>query len=625
MPHGGFLGSVFSRLFAACAVAVLLWGLCGNSQAWAEAPSTGAADLAALARQTTEQFQPPSAKDVADARQVLREAIERLDHRLEQAGEEGKNWRGYLKWEDFETLAGDGEVPPELADRARARLTAGYEGLRLRVFADVADALWRLRTLEQLQEGEAAARQFASVAQRVPQLVEQYLHSPSAETEATLATLLRWLANFEAAEPLLAGIEQRFDHPNLLVDVSGSWLAAGLTEPVDTEQPVRELILGTDIHGTGHVTGTRTFELVPNDEAAELQLVVEGTVDSDTVGYNGPATIYSTATSPFVSRKTILVSAEAIEIRPTVSEATTTSDIHHISMRCGRQMGERIAWRRAMRQKPQADYIAARRAELRLNRQIDREFGERLSQPRENFQKRFRRALLDRDWFPKRLDFRTTDDTLHVVGKAAIAHWPAAPVDPPEPPDGDIAVRVHQSWVNNAAGVSLAGLIVNEAELLDRLAERLGKLPEELQPEEDEAPWTIFFAEHLPLGVQFEENTITVFFRGREYEKEGTRYPGMNVTVQYTIDAGDQGIRLLREAEPAVFPPGFDPEGEARLSVRQQVIRRMLQRRFDRIFPPEVAAEPQPLIGALEEAGAIQLTTCRAENGWLTLAWRRVP
>ncbi|GAB6166679.1 hypothetical protein JCM19992_26790 [Thermostilla marina] len=583
----------------------------------------GAIKWAALADQVVQAYAPPTEEELHRARAVLTEAIARLDERLEK-DPGGDAWRRYLRWSDFEKIA-SGEADAGTLDTAYARLTAGYEGLKIRCFADVADAIFRLKTLRQMAEAANGDRQFAAVVRRVSQLAIDYAAKPSVDTEADLVALVNWLALFPAAEPLVHAVAERFSQPNLLIQIDEEILAAAATEPVDTVQPVHELILGTDVHGTGHVTGTRTIELVPCSDAAVVNLLVRGQVDADTIGYNGPATIYSRAVSPFVSRKAVRVTAEGIEIAPTVTEATTSTDIYDIRMRCNHQLAQRIAWKRATKQKPQAEYISARRAEYRLNRQIDEQAEAQLAKPQTNFESKFREPLFSRGWFPNRCDFRTSDDALYVEVVGAIQNHPAAWNDAPPVEDGDLVVRVHQTFINNYAGVALAGTIVDEAKLQERLADLLGEVPDELKPEEGESPWTIFFSQRLPVAVQFDEGRVTVHFRGREYEREGSRYPGMNVSVTYRIEDGDGTIRLVREGDVAVFPPGFDPESGARLSVRQQMIRRMLQRRFEKLFPESTVAEPAELPGELAKVGKVQLTTCRADDGWLVLAWKRLP
>ena len=62
---------------------------------------------------------------------------------------------------------------------------------------------------------------------------------------------------------------------------------------MDEVTPVKDVILGTNISGTGRTVGKVDLQLVPTDDKAILDTVLSGKVHSRTVGHNGPATIHS--------------------------------------------------------------------------------------------------------------------------------------------------------------------------------------------------------------------------------------------------------------------------------------------------------------------------------------------
>ena len=98
--------------------------------------------LAAACRKAKAEFHPITQTDVAQAKTVLLEALDRLDQRLTQAGADGEDWRKYLQWDALqESLRGDKQPDLALLDPHSPHYTAGYDGLELVWFLDVQHAL----------------------------------------------------------------------------------------------------------------------------------------------------------------------------------------------------------------------------------------------------------------------------------------------------------------------------------------------------------------------------------------------------------------------------------------------------------------------------------------------------
>ena len=62
-----------------------------------------------------------------------------------------------------------------------------------------------------------------------------------------------------------------------------------------------------------------------------------------------------------------------------------------------------------------------------------------------------------------------------------------------------------------------------------------------------------------------------------------------------------------------------------RLSLREQLIRDLLQRRFEKILPKEIVPKPLELPEPWDAAGELVLTQWETRQGWMVLAWKRVP
>jgi len=115
--------------------------------------------LAAACRNAKAEFHPINQTDVAQAKAVLLEAVDRLDQRLALAGPGGDAWREYLQWDALqESLRGEKQPDLTVLTRIHSRYTAGYEGLELVWFLDVQHALHNyIATIGALNEPQVRA------------------------------------------------------------------------------------------------------------------------------------------------------------------------------------------------------------------------------------------------------------------------------------------------------------------------------------------------------------------------------------------------------------------------------------------------------------------------------------
>ncbi len=576
-------------------------------------------------REAGAAFSPVGRSAIARSHARLVEALGRLDDRLTRAGPESQAWRDYLRWEDLlaQTRTTDAPDLGEL-DALFAKLDAGHEGLGLRWFRDVRGALRDYITAIRAARQERLDEHYAAVLDALAAHLEKIGPNPTAEETAALASALGWLDDARQAPWLVSAVRRRFDRPNLVAHLSAEVVRRGVARQVDDVAPVADVILGTQLRGTGRTTGRIVGELVPNDGRAELEVRFSGKSTTSTIGYNGPARIYSDGETTLAGVKRVWIDAEGVRAEPAEAQGHTRTRTRGVCVVRGGRCLEKMVRRRASRQKPQAERIAAQHAEDRLERRIDEGFREVAERTNARLRERWRRPLLERRLLPGLVQLSTSDEALRVAVLQAATRQLAAPGDPP-PLEGapDLALRVHESMVNNSAEVGLAGMILTQRRLAEALEGVVERVPEELA-EDDGEPWTIFFAHQKPVFVAFDGGQLRLTVRGRAYGRGESRHPAMDVTATYRIERTDSGFKAVRQGDLQVFPPGFEPESGQTISAREQVIRDMLQRRFATLFVEEIAPEPVTLPGAWEAAGPLRLCQWDARDGWLVMAWKRV-
>jgi hypothetical protein len=126
------------------------------------------------------------------------------------------------------------------------------------------------------------------------------------------------------------------------------------------------------------------------------------------------------------------------------------------------------------------------------------------------------------------------------------------------------------------------------------------------------------------VAVVFGSKTITITIRGTEYNNGEKSYPGMDVTAVYKIGHGPDGYFATREPKLRIYPPGFVPESGQQLSARQQGLRTMLERRFEKYFDPEFKPKNLVLAGGPGQQIELKLVGWDAGNGWMAMAWKQI-
>jgi len=592
----------------------------------AQLPPPSEAELPAALEKAKGAFVRRTAADVAAAEKRLREALDRLDAFLAPSGTNSQQWRTYLRWDELPAqLAGPDGPDLRTLDEIYALYAAGHEGLDLVPFDDVRLALYAYLTTARAVDAPQLESHYQQLLAALPEHLASYRQKPSAEGAARLSSAIQWLDDAAQAPWIAKAIREHFTQPNLFGYVAAGVVAAGIEEPVDEVGPVRDYILGTTIRGTGHTVGEVTVELVPNDEVAETWIVFRGTVASDTIGYNGPARVFSNGVTEIETRKAIFLDENGFRPGPAQSEADTSSRIRGVSAGRG-GVAERAATKRVYEQKRQAEYISAQHAEAQASDRADRQVQELIADAQQQFLTDFREPLQERKLFPKEFRFSTTADAVHLTGLQVGPYDLGAPGSPPDAmPDADMAVRVHESLINNLAEEALAGMIVTERQFRETIVDVLGEVPERFEPEEGQEPWKITFDRREPVTVTLSEGQFRITIHGRSYASGDSSYPAMDVTAVYSIAQGDDGPKAVRQGELEIFPPGFDPGGTKRLSARHQTIRRMLERRLGKIFEPEFVPEPLELPGRWEKTGDYALKQWDIADGWMVMAWKQIP
>ena len=593
-------------------------------------PVTDMAALNKVAVAAEGHFTPINGDKICQAKAALQTAAASLDEQFQKVGPQGKGWEKYLDWSDLKSTIYSDKPDMEKLEKGYKALASTHRGLELACFIDLRLAIEKYLNLRHATDSPEIKAAYDKLMADMPKMLEEYATNPTSNPSAPLQQVVTWLDKFDQAPELLAKLRKEFAKPNFYASASKRLISPGFDDEINEPVDIYDTILKTRVHSQGTMLGQTTLQLVPSDPcvspgSALLEVQLAGTSNTTNKGHRGPVWIYSDSTSQIMATKLITINADGLCTMPADAQVNNSTHIRSICTQNHCQLIENIAWKQARQSQCKAEAIASQHAEQRVCCQVNEKADSKVAQANLDYQKQFKLPLLHRKLFPEQLDFSTTEDRLNIValqhGLAEFAAWS----DPPavDETQFDASVRIHESVINNSTWTFLAGRTFAEAEFLDLVADLSGgEVPEQFQPDEDKEPWAVTFAKENPIRVTFHDNQIRIEIHATSFTKGDTEYTAMNIAATYKIEAKDGKFTLVRVGDLEVFPPGFESE-QRKLSVREQTLRKLLQKRFSKIFETKwTARDAVPLPERWQSAGSLQINRWDAQDGWMTLTWK---
>jgi hypothetical protein len=611
--------TVFRRT-APLAVVVAL--ACGGAGVAGELDSLAADPLG-----VAPAFQQVSEGRLAAAASRLREAIGPLDRWLARS-RSGEGWRKYLDWPALEQQAASTNAADvDTLARLYRRLDSGADGLERPRFAAVRRALGGYLEALGTAKNPKAEEVYTKRLERLAGAVATAAAAGTPDALDSVGPILARLEESGQGTGVISRIRRAVERPNLYLEVNESLLGRGVNRSVDETAPINDVLLGTRVRGTGRTTGFVTLDFVPSLDRAVVDLRLDATNHSRTQGGQGPVTVHTLGTTQIHASKRVLIDERGVTALPVEAHAsvdTKTAGIG-VNKRFGKRIIRKVASRKVAEMRPRAEAISTGRAEARIRSQFESQTAEPIAQASRDYQTKFRQRLMDRGWYPEMLHLNTDDTRLHVTARKSLPDQVAAFSHPPAvDPDAVLGARLHQSFFNNLAEQELAGRTLTKAGLEEQLEKAGRKIPDSLESEQDQPPWSITFAKRKPVELTVGDNTLKLTVHGSRYTSGDREFDAMDVSATYRIGTHAGRIVLVRDGDVQIYPPDFEPGGRQKLSVQQTSLRGILQKRFNKVFDEVVEIEPLALPGELEAAGPLPLEQLVArKDGWVTAGWRK--
>ncbi len=564
---------------------------------------------------------------VATQAAELKEALGPLRQLLTRS-RSGAGWRKYLDWNELERQAASGtNADVDTLARLYRRLDSGENSLEMPQFAAVRRAVGGYLEAVGTARNPDAAKVYG---QRLDRLAAAIAEAKAAGTPQPLdmvgPTLAR-LAESGQAPKVVSRLRQALGMPNLLLEVDEALLSRAVNRVVDETMPVNEVILGTRIRGTGHTSGFVLLEFQPSEKRAVIDLLLTATNHSQTHGTKGPVTVHTLGTATVDARKRVFIDAAAVTSAPVeanVSISTKTAGIA-VNKRCGQNLIRKIASRKVAQMQPQARAISQQRARERVRSQFETQTADVLRRAASDYQTKFRNRLLERGWYPEMLRINSDDQRILATARKALPDQVAAFTKPPAVASAAVlSGRIHQSFFNNLTEQELAGRTLTKEELESQMQKAGRKMPESLESDADQPPWSITFAKRKPVELLVGDDTVKLTIRGSRYTSGDREFDAMDVWAMYKVESDSGKFRLVRDGDVQIYPPNFVPGGGKKLSVQETSLRGILQKRFNKVFDEVIELKPVDLPGELKPLGPLPMEQLVArKDGWIAAGWRQ--
>lgn len=587
--------------------------------------SSDPARLAEMLRARKSTYRSSTPEELASLQKTLAKDLAALEAKL-AASPHGKVWHERLAIEDLHAALAEQPLNPAYLRSIYVLFSDGTPGLEWAPFTQVRASIDRLCGLLETIAAEDGRAQFDANLETLAALVGEDETARTAESRQRLADAISWLARSEQAPSLVLALQERYERPNFQIQLSQHFLEQGINRPIDEVGPVRDLILGTTIRGTGRTIGAIDFSMLPAEDRLVARLDMSAVNHSRALGFNGPATVHSTGYAELAASKVLYFDGDRLQTAPAEAVATARSKLHRIDVKVPfflKKLVQKIAWKKAYEQKGLAERIASRHATTRLQTEFDKQFSEKVVEFNHRYESNVRQPLV-------RLDANLADLLMHsstaawtISARYAGVEQIAAPLPPPDYVDPSaVLVHVHESMVNNLA-THFSGRTIDEQQLkrdIERILQR--KLPEEEDADEVEGPGAIIFADARPITVDFGEEHVAVVLRTQGFVHDGEeRDEPFDITVHYNVEVTDTGLHMVRDGEIQILPPDFKP-GVDRMPLGKTVLVNLLRKMLGQFFPETIQPKGVELPGDFQKVGKLVVKDIRHQQGWLTVSMK---
>jgi hypothetical protein len=592
----------------------------------------------------TLQMEPQAAHEQrlrARAEQVTR-ALNSLRDSLRQISG-GQAWLPYVTADPLAAAMKDHPAGDEALSAARAskeKLTvesandAQKDFLNRAAFRSLRDAVTAYVTAAEnppSQENSAQLReQFGTLVAALDAYEASKLSADAAKAREAYSAIRRLAP--DGGDVISGALQKHYFNYNVRLVASEAFLTKLLSDARTEQGPVSDFILGANVSGWQTTNTNVAVDLKPDRTAARWNLVLTGTILSNTQGVTPQATVMTQGNHAFTAAKQIAFNgthfttgAGTISVNP---NNTTTG----VATRFSRapifgRIADRIAYREAEARRGESQAIAAQRVESRVLPEFNREVNNAFAKSEQDLQTELYDHLRETGLYPDAMLYQTTETELRantrLMGPKELGASQA-----PAAMTGTVGATafIHESEMNNGADrIGLAGKTMTDEELRKHLEAFFEKAfnrdfnfeppaenpdvkeAEEEAEDEGNPPGTFVFADSDPVRIQMQDGTLYLMLRTGFLRENGDRIPQQIITVPLSFEVQGDQIHITRGLVRVEAAEG----GGAGQVATAGIIRRKIQKEL----PERMISARFTLEGPKRKVPAM-ITNVRIADGW---------
>ncbi|WP_166828673.1 hypothetical protein [Thalassoroseus pseudoceratinae] len=602
------------------------------------------------------------------------------DHLSNQKGTENDNsagWTKYLKLEDLDkSLNPEPEDAPDKNDDQKTKSEAGS-----REAVEVTrERLRPLPSHSELVRETLSSQPFSALANALDSLLNQWESATASNNDAIIRYrklrdavsrknpedaydrlgFLPTVSDYEKARierrvngQMAIDIQTEFHNVSEVAEESamplGQWLRrtyfnydthttafeGALQDLADRRdrriEPVQEVVAGAQVSGHSDTVTTTTIDVIPNDSAAELHLLVNGVTNSHTVGERCNISVRNAGRADFKATKPVYITPDGFRTAPAGAGAQAGNMPYdpQTPISCLPVFGtvlENLTLKEARSRIPDANAMTRRRVVTRLTQELDEQVGNGLIEAEKMLREGQLARLEKYDLHPKAAEYRSTDTLVFLTNRITRSDefgGGELPVDFVE--ESGFTLHVHESAMT--AFVDRASL---ENRTMDEKALRA----------EFERYFSDLFGQDLDFSAEvtgpdkftfFEQDNIRVVVEGGEvyvllrakFEVEENVSPQL-ISIPFRLDMKGDKILLRRGKGQDIYAetlPEYEEDDDVRQNQRSGVlVSTGVRNQFEKSIPATIEFPRFIELKTPEEPIRYFVRRITAVNGWLS-AW----
>jgi hypothetical protein len=449
----------------------------------------------ALAMLDTLELNPEEVKTAAVAREK-KHALRHLDQLVSYLGtiSGGNAWLTYVKVDDLRTALNAAGTPgavvatvdDKLHSFTSAENPAQREFLSRPEFRHLAQALSALRHAAEMKTTEGDQQALRTDLTNLETALEAYEESGASEDSHKVIDTLAAAEKvaIDEGDRLDKGVRPHYMNYNLTAVTSDAMLTKLLGETSQTTGPVTDYILGANVSGTEWTTTTVSVRIEPSNHGAVINLVLDGTVQSSTVGVTSQANIYTSGYHRFGAMKPIHFDgtnittgpAQMLYVQP--SNTTTGASTQFSGFPLFGRIADSIAVNEAEKRRGESEAIAADRVQSRVLPEVDSRVDKLIQDANSRLHSQLQRRLKEAGIYPVAVRARSNQTFLRLSAEIADKQELAGDMAPSIGyENAGLVLQLHETLLTNAAHrMKFAGQSLTDAQVKTELERFLSLL-----------------------------------------------------------------------------------------------------------------------------------------------------